>query len=91
MFILPLLYVLLQVYTKLGVLEQGVREVLQSILKVAFTIDGWTSKYQNSFIGVTAHWIDASWQQCKLLLRFEPINGWHTGQAYMDVFVSVIE
>ena len=77
--------------TKLGDLEEGVRQVFQNVPKVAFTIDGWTSKYQNAFVGVTAHWIDALWQQREVLLGFEPIKGRHTGQAYMNVFVSVVE
>ena len=58
---------------------------------VAFTLDGWTSPYQTSFLAVTAHWINNDWIQQDVTLGFELLQGSHTGKALMQAFVKVVE
>lgn len=65
--------------------------MLEYIPRIAFTLHGWTSPYQDSFLGVTAHWIDDTWQQKEIILGFEPINVSHTAEALLQTFVMVIE
>lgn len=64
---------------------------LAAASKVAFTLDGWTSKYQMSFLAVTAHWIDDDWEQRDITIGFERLKGAHTGEALLAVFVAVLE
>jgi hypothetical protein len=58
---------------------------------VAFTLDGWTSPYQTSFLAVTAHWINNNWVQQDVTLGFELLTGSHTGEALMQAFIKVVE
>jgi hypothetical protein len=58
---------------------------------VAFTLDGWTSPFQTSFLTVTAHWINDGWVQQDVTLGFEHLKGSHTGEALMEAFIKVVE
>jgi len=58
---------------------------------VAFTLDGWTSPFQTSFLAITAHWIDEDWEPVDITLGFEKLTGAHTGEALLAVFIAVIE
>jgi len=58
---------------------------------VAFTLDGWTSPFQTSFLAITAHWIDDDWEPVDITLGFEKLTGTHTGEALLEVFIAVIE
>ena len=64
---------------------------LANVPMVAFTLDGWTSPFQMSFLAVTAHWIDDNWVQHDVTLGFELLKGSHTGQLLMETFVKVME
>lgn len=72
------------------VFEDQIRCVLEKVPKVAFTIDGWTSPYQDSFLAITAHWIDDDWKHKDITIGFEPLTGSHTGEALMQSFVDTI-
>jgi hypothetical protein len=65
--------------------------MLGHVPKIAFTLDGWTSPFQDAFLGVTAHWIDHSWQQKEIILGFEPMNVSHTAEALLQTFIIVVE
>jgi len=58
---------------------------------VSFTLDGWTSPFQTSFLGITARWIDDNWNLQDVTLGFEHILGPHTGEVLMQAFVKVVE
>lgn len=58
---------------------------------VAFTLDGWTSPFQMSFLAITAHWINDDWEQEDITIGFEQLKGPHTGEALMDAFIIVVE
>ena len=67
------------------------RDDLATVPMVAFTLDGWTSPFQTSFLAVTAHWIDDNWVQQDVTLGFECLKGSHSGEALMETFVKVVE
>jgi hypothetical protein len=58
---------------------------------VAFTLDGWTSPFQTSFLAITAHWINEDWEPVDITLGFEKLTGKHTGEALLDAFIAVVE
>jgi len=64
---------------------------LLTIPMVSFTLDGWTSPFQKSFLAVTAHWIDDDWQMQDVLLGFEHIEGSHTSDVLMQGFINVVK
>jgi hypothetical protein len=70
--------------------EDRIRDNLAAVPKVAFTLDGWTSPFQLSFLAVTGHWIDDDWKQQDVTLGFEQLKGNHTGEALMQAFIYVI-
>ena len=67
-----------------------IKSTLDSVSKVAFTLDGWTSPYQDSFLAVTAHFMDSQWQLRDVTLGFEPLKGKHTGECLMKTFIDVL-
>src|SRR5579871_2331910 len=71
--------------------EDLIRDDLATVPKVAFTLDGWTSPFQSSFLAVTVHWINDNWEQQDVILGFEHLKGSHTGEALMLAFVRVVE
>lgn len=42
-------------------------------------------------LGVTAHWIDASWKQKSCVVGFEPLSGPHTGPNLAMAFMNVLK
>lgn len=71
--------------------EEHLHDHLATVPMVAFTLDGWTSPYQTSFLAVTAHWINDNWVQQDVTLGFEHLTGSHTGKALMHAFIKVVE
>ena len=57
---------------------------------VAFTLDGWTSPFQTSFLAITAHWINEDWIQQDVTIGFEHLKGAHTGEALLEAFLKTV-
>jgi hypothetical protein len=57
--------------------------------KISLTLDCWTSPNGLAFLGVTAHYIDASWTPHDLVLDFLPLHGAHTGENLCEALVDV--
>lgn len=72
-------------------MEEQVIAMFTGIHKVSLTADGWTSPFQDDFLGVTAHWIDGNWTQKELVIGFEPLRGAHTGENLAEALVNVLE
>jgi len=68
-----------------------VTDLLAAVPKVSLTADGWTGPFQDDFLGVTAHWIDANWIQKELVIGFEPLQGAHTADNLVEALVKVLE
>lgn len=68
------------------------KEMFRKVPVVSCTLDGWTSPFNQSFLAVTAHWIDkATWTLKEVIIGFEPVNGPHTGENLAAVFIDVLE
>ena len=62
-----------------------IKESLRSVQHVSFTTDIWTdSTTKESFISVTAHWINAHWQRRDHVLSCCNFPESHTGQHIAD-------
>ncbi|KAG4070300.1 hypothetical protein HA402_014400 [Bradysia odoriphaga] len=59
--------------------------------KISVTMDGWTSKNVLPFLAIRAHWLDAEWNYKSQLLDFCHIEGSHSGKAFKDLFVEVLQ
>ena len=49
-------------------LKTSICDRLESVDRLAITIDCWTSDNRISFIGLTTHWVDAEWKMCECVL-----------------------
>ena len=68
------------------------KALFSGVEKISFTLDAWTSPFQEEFLGVTAHWIDdATWQPRELVIGFHLIKGSHTSENLKDAFLAVLE
>lgn len=72
-------------------MEQQVIALFEDIRKISLTVDGWTSPFQDDFLGVTAYWIDDDWRQKEFVIGFEPLNGTHNGENLAEALINVIE
>jgi hypothetical protein len=68
-----------------------VRKILQSALgMIYFTFDGWISRQNNSFLGVTGHFIDKDWEHCTVFLGLPPLLNRHTGDAIAEEIAVIL-
>ena len=58
---------------------------------ISFTLDGWTSKNQISFLGISAHWISKDWELKNVILDFKKLDGPHSGENIANVFFNTIK
>jgi hypothetical protein len=58
---------------------------------ISFTLDGWTSKNQISFLGISAHWISKDWKLKNVILDFKKLDGPHSGENIANVFFNTIK
>jgi hypothetical protein len=56
--------------------------------KISFTIDAWTSLNNNSFLGITAHWVTENWELKSFLLDFIKLEGSHSDANIKEAFLK---
>lgn len=71
-------------------LEDHIQGLLAPVPRISFTLDGWTSPFQDSFLAVLAHWINDDWNPKEILLGFELLTGKHDGRLLVDTFIMVL-
>lgn len=64
---------------------------LDHVSRVSLTMDGWTSPYQDEFLGVTCHWLDTPWTQQELIIGFEPTETSHSAECLLESLISIVE
>jgi hypothetical protein len=71
-----------QTITRAGerVFKETIRPAVTAYLKsaptkISITTDGWTSRAEDSYIGITAHWITPQWQMASVSLAVREILG----------------
>ncbi len=68
-----------------------VEDALQSAKRVALTCDGWTSRVTESFVTITAHFIDKNWDAQTYVLQTLVMNDSHTGAHMAEVLKKATE
>lgn len=66
------------------------RSLQENKSKISLTIDAWTSKAMQSFLGVTAHYIDDSWSLKSTILDFKKVIGKHSGKNMAEHLVKIL-
>ena len=49
-------------------LKTSICDRLESVERLANTLDFWTSDNRISFIGLIVHWVDTEWKMCECVL-----------------------
>ncbi|KAJ8346731.1 hypothetical protein SKAU_G00281320 [Synaphobranchus kaupii] len=62
-----------------------VEDALQSAERVALTCDGWTSRATESYVTITAHFIDNNWELQSYVLQTRVMHESHTGAHMAEV------
>jgi hAT family C-terminal dimerisation region len=59
---------------------------------VSFTTDIWTNDNNvDSFLGLTAHWIDDNWCRKSVVLEMQPLESRHTGEVIAETIRGMID
>jgi hypothetical protein len=67
------------------------KELQEAPGNISFTLDGWTSKNQIPFLGITAHWISLNWELKNTVLDFKVLEGTHSGENIATVFFNILK
>lgn len=59
--------------------------------KLALSLDAWSSKTRNCFLGIMAHFIDKNWKLQSRLIGFEPLHEVHSGKELATVLHAVCQ
>lgn len=59
--------------------------------KISMTCDLWTSRNRLSFLGVTAHWVNADFCANSVMLGFKSFQGRHFGHRIKEEMVSLLD
>jgi hypothetical protein len=65
------------------------KEVLKNINSLAITCDGWTSLANNSYLGVTAHFINSEFKLDSLTLACKHMPISHTGENLANMLLQI--
>ncbi|CAB5180420.1 unnamed protein product [Rhizophagus irregularis] len=75
-----------------SIYRQDIKNQLQnSPGRLNFTLDGWTSPNNISFLGVTCHYIDKDWKINDILLNFICLKGSHSGENIAIKFSQCVK
>jgi hypothetical protein len=58
---------------------------------ITLTTDIWTSVANDSYLGLTAHFIDSDWVMQHLTLTVEPLPNPHTGAVLKDTIMEILD
>lgn len=64
---------------------------LKNANAVALTSDGWTSRATESYITVTAHYIDIDWEMRNVVLQTRQLNESHTAENEARVLTDAVK
>ena len=58
---------------------------------VTLTADAWTTKNGCGLLGVTTHWIDATWEYRECVLAVRELVRKHDGESMASILLEIIE
>jgi hypothetical protein len=68
-----------------------VRKILQSALgMIYFIFGGWTSLQKDSFLDITAHFMNTNWEHLTVFLKLFPLLNRHTSNAITNEIAAIL-
>ena len=74
--------------------DEELNKSIKMLTGIAFTSDMWTSRNNQAYMSITAHFINQDWKLKSFLVGMKPFDGSHTGAALaveMDASVDKLE
>ncbi|KAL1276633.1 hypothetical protein QQF64_036256 [Cirrhinus molitorella] len=71
--------------------RENVKSALKSAARVALTCDSWTSRATESYVTITAHFIDDRWKMNAYVLQTRAMHESHTGAHMAEVLQRAAE
>ncbi|XP_046542896.1 E3 SUMO-protein ligase ZBED1-like [Haliotis rubra] len=81
-------YVIPEMYKKV---KSSVMESIARASSMAVTTDGWTSRSTESYITITAHYVNEDWQLENPVLQTRTLHESHTGANLANVLESAVD
>ena len=73
-----------------GAMKEEIIRYFCDIHYVTVTADTWTSENGLGLLGVTAHWVDCSWQYREIVLALRELPEKHDGEGLAKVLYEII-
>ncbi|KAJ8939918.1 hypothetical protein NQ314_010942 [Rhamnusium bicolor] len=70
---------------------ENLQQKLSKVKSVCITIEHWTSSVNESYMGVTAHYIDDQFEMCSSLLQCSLFEGSHAATAIADGLRRILD
>ena len=67
------------------------KDALKDCMSISLTADGWYAPRMESFIAITAHFIDEKWNSRRITLGVIEIFGSHTAKKMKNIILQVVE
>ena len=71
--------------------REKIEKQIEDASSVSVTIDGWSSRKQDSYLSLTAHFITGDWEMKSYTLCTQDIEGRHTAENITAVAISMQE
>lgn len=59
--------------------------------RISLAVDAWSSVKMDSFLGITAHYVDDNWKLQSTLLEFRMIEGCHSGKNLAEHLLNSLQ
>ena len=66
-----------------SIVEDKIKNVLQTVEACSITLDLWSSRRMDSYLGMTCHFISETWEISRVLLCCKHFHGRHTGEKIL--------
>ena len=71
-------------------MKEEIAKYFHEIRFVSLTADAWTSENGLGLLGVTAHWVDGTWQYRETVLALRELLEKHDGEGMATILYEII-
>ena len=71
-------------------MKETIAKGFTSVHHVMLTTYAWKTKNGCGFLGVTTHWIDATWEYHECVLAIQELTEKHDGESMTSILLEII-
>ena len=71
-------------------MKESIAKGFTSVDHVTLTADAWISENGCGLLGVTVHWIDATWEYRECVVEIRELVGKHDGESMAYILLEII-